>query len=143
MLLWNSQEIVNNHIVFRFLRNPSRDPLPVFTRRILWDISELRLHIFSVDIDITTTMCLYSRMLSLVHNFKCFTSPQLCRDLPDPLLISIINFQCYNSSMVDIFSGFIIWHSERKIVENYFIAGRNRISFMNLRKASRHIQASA
>lgn len=50
-----------------------------------------------------TAMCLYSRMLALVHNFKCFTSPQLCRDLPDPILIGIINFQYYSSNMLDFF----------------------------------------
>lgn len=98
MPLWSSQDIVNNYIAHRFLRNPSRDPLlSVYSSCFLGHLRAEVAHL-SVDIDIITTMCLYSRMLALVHNFKCFTSPQLCRDLPDPILISIINFPSYSSS---------------------------------------------
>lgn len=95
----------------------------------------------SVDINIMTAMCLYSRMLALVHNFKCFTSPQLCRDLPDPILIGIINFQYYSSNMLDFF----LQNSsdtQREKSLKIFIKRNNLASLMHPRKASRHSQVS-
>lgn len=96
--------MTNNHIAYRLLRNQAE--LLCLSVSSICLLGHLRAEVahLSVDIDIMTTMSLYSRMLAPVHNFKCFTSPQLCTDLPDPILISIINFQCYSSSRLVFFS---------------------------------------
>lgn len=133
----SSQEIANNHIAYRFLRNPAETLcLSVYPTCLLGYLRAEVAHL-SVDIDIMTTMCFYSRMLALVHNFKCFTSLQLCRDLPDPILISIINFQYCSSSMLDYFFQNSSDTQKEKSLK-FFIKRNNLASLMHPRRASRH-----